>query len=99
MTTQVLSLIGKPRFKRLKDLALARHQMDSRQPGRLRCGAEEPRLRGAQGDVESNSEAGRATPHDDSDIAGGASPPQRRLQGGWPGQGEQGRSVHEATDG
>ena len=51
----------------------ARRQMDPRQPGRLSQGADRSRYRSPASDLESNSEPGRATAYDDSEIAGGAS--------------------------
>ena len=50
-------------------------------------------------DLESNSEPGRGTARDDSEIAGGAGAPQRRLQGDRPGHGEKDEAVAEAPEG
>ncbi len=61
--------------------------MDSRQSGRLRDGAGGPRLRaGAARAPDLNSEARRGTPRNNSTIAGGASPPQRRVEGDRQGE-------------
>ena len=54
---------------------------------------------GAPRNLESNPEPGRATPRHDSEIAGGAGPPQRRLEGDRPGQGGEGRGARQGADG
>ena len=81
-----------------KDQARARHQMDPRESGRLSQGPDRSWLRRSGRDLESDSEPGRGTARDDSEIAGGASRAQRRLQGDRPGHGREGRGPRRSLE-
>ena len=73
--------------------------MDPRQPGRLSQRADDRGFDDPKATLNRILSLDEQRRGHDSAIAGGASAPQRRLQGDRPGQGEEGREFAEALDG